>query len=154
MNTVINTLVAFMGGAPAENLNQGISAARQLHDQYTLEMARLLGLTVVVPATQTPGAALTGVPSTEVVQTAEPALSIVTNISQEIINIRTQPALDSATLGVLGIGLTATAAGKSADEQWILIEVPGTPGQYGWVYAPLVELSVPITILPVVTPAP
>lgn len=55
MNTVINTLVAFMGGTSQEVLEQGITIAREQHDQYTLELARLLGLTVV-PATQLPGA--------------------------------------------------------------------------------------------------
>jgi hypothetical protein len=47
MNTVINTLVAFMGGTSQEILEQGISIARDQHDQYTLELARILGLTVV-----------------------------------------------------------------------------------------------------------
>ncbi|SRR6266498_5129689 len=51
MNTVINTLVAFMGGTDRQTLDQGIAMARQQHDQYTLELARLLGLTVV-PATE------------------------------------------------------------------------------------------------------
>jgi len=47
MNSVINTLIAFMGGADQKSLDQGIGLARQQHDQYTLELARLLGLTVV-----------------------------------------------------------------------------------------------------------
>ena len=51
MNTVINTLVAFIGGADTETLERGIAIAREQHDQYTLELARLLGLTVV-PATE------------------------------------------------------------------------------------------------------
>ena len=50
MNTVINTLIAFMGGGDRQVFDQGIAVARELHDQYTLELARLLGLTVV-PAT-------------------------------------------------------------------------------------------------------
>lgn len=58
MNTVINTLVAFMGGADQATVDQGIALARQQHDQYTLELARLLGLTVepvsVVTPEQTP----------------------------------------------------------------------------------------------------
>jgi hypothetical protein len=57
MNSVINTLVAFMGGTTQETLEQGIAAARQQHDDYTLELARLLGLTVVpatVPVISTP----------------------------------------------------------------------------------------------------
>jgi len=47
MNSVINTLVAFIGGTDQQTIEQGISIARQQHDQYTLELARLLGLTVV-----------------------------------------------------------------------------------------------------------
>jgi hypothetical protein len=47
MNTVINTLIAFLGGTDQKAVNQGIAQARQQHDQYTLELARLLGITVV-----------------------------------------------------------------------------------------------------------
>ena len=57
MNSVIDTLVAFMGGTDQQTLEQGISTARQQHDDYTLELARLLGLTVVpatVPVLNTP----------------------------------------------------------------------------------------------------
>jgi len=50
MNTVIATLVAFLGGADQSTLEKNIAVAREQHDQYTLELARLLGLTVV-PAT-------------------------------------------------------------------------------------------------------
>ncbi len=50
MNSVINTLLAFMNGADQQTIDQGINLARQQHDQYTLELARLLGLTAV-PAT-------------------------------------------------------------------------------------------------------
>ncbi|HEX5809783.1 MAG TPA: hypothetical protein VFY25_14040 [Anaerolineales bacterium] len=57
MNSVINTLVAFMGGTDQQTLEQGIATARQQHDDYTLELARILGLTVVpatVPVLNTP----------------------------------------------------------------------------------------------------
>jgi hypothetical protein len=59
MNTVINTLIAMMSGQEAEVLNQGIAIARQQHDDYTLELARVLGLTiepanVPPPPTDTP----------------------------------------------------------------------------------------------------
>ncbi|MEP7136594.1 MAG: hypothetical protein ABI904_16830 [Chloroflexota bacterium] len=53
MNAVINTLIAFMGGTDQKNVDQGISQARQLHDQYTIELARVLGITMV-PATLSP----------------------------------------------------------------------------------------------------
>jgi TolA-binding protein len=57
MNSVIDTLVAFMGGTDQQTLEQGIATARQQHDDYTLELARILGLTVVpvtVPVLNTP----------------------------------------------------------------------------------------------------
>ena len=59
MNTVINTLVAFMGGADQAAVDQGIALARDQHDQYTLELARLLGITVepsssIIVPSQTP----------------------------------------------------------------------------------------------------
>lgn len=59
MNTVINTLVVFMGGADSSALEQGIAMARNQHDQYTLELARLLGLTVV-PVTESVAITPTG----------------------------------------------------------------------------------------------
>lgn len=59
MNSVINTLMAFMSGTDQQAVDQGIALAREQHDQYTLELARLLGLTiepatVVPPPTETP----------------------------------------------------------------------------------------------------
>jgi len=62
MNSVIETLLAFVrGNSDQALLNQAIALAGQQHDQYILELARLLGITpvagtaVVVPsATPTP----------------------------------------------------------------------------------------------------
>jgi hypothetical protein len=61
MNSVINTLVAFMGGADQESVDQGISLARQQHDRYTIELARVLGVTMV-PADPEPAPTLTPTP--------------------------------------------------------------------------------------------
>lgn len=55
MNTTIQTLLAFQSGAKPDVTNAGIAQARQVHGQYNLELARLLGLTVVAPAGSTPG---------------------------------------------------------------------------------------------------
>ena len=57
MNSVINTLLAFVGGTDAQVLEASITVARDQHDKYTLELARMLGLTVVpatVPVINTP----------------------------------------------------------------------------------------------------
>ena len=52
MNAVIDTLLAFVGGADVSVLNQGMADARNQYDSYTFEMARLLAVTLV-PATET-----------------------------------------------------------------------------------------------------
>jgi hypothetical protein len=54
MNSVINTLIAFMGGTDQATVDQGIAFARDQHDKYTLELARLLGITVEPGAVSTP----------------------------------------------------------------------------------------------------
>lgn len=57
MNSVINTLTAFMGGTDQKTVDQGITIARQQHDQYMIELGRILGLPVVPAAgipTETP----------------------------------------------------------------------------------------------------
>lgn len=61
MNSVIETLLAFMRGVDQKSLEPGIALAKQQHDQYLLELARLLGLTVV-PATAPSGPSETPTP--------------------------------------------------------------------------------------------
>jgi hypothetical protein len=53
MNLMIQTLIAFVGGASQEELNAGLENARQEHDLYSLEIVRLLGITLA-PITATP----------------------------------------------------------------------------------------------------
>ena len=52
MNLTIQALLVFMGGADRDTLNSGLELARTEHDLYSLEMVRLLGITLApVPAT-------------------------------------------------------------------------------------------------------
>jgi hypothetical protein len=74
MNSVINTLLAFMrskdplsidcadiqSNTEEEVVCQNIAFARQQHDQYLVELARILGITVVAA---TPGATTTETPT-------------------------------------------------------------------------------------------
>ncbi len=53
MNLMIQTLIAFVGGASQEELNTGLENARKEHDLYSLEIVRLLGITLA-PITATP----------------------------------------------------------------------------------------------------
>ncbi len=55
MNLMIQTLLAFVGGADREALNSGLGRARQERDLYSLEIVRLLGIPLV-PITTTPPA--------------------------------------------------------------------------------------------------
>jgi hypothetical protein len=53
MNLMIQTLIAFVGGANQQELTNGLEMAREEHDLYSLEMVRLLGITLA-PVTATP----------------------------------------------------------------------------------------------------
>jgi len=132
MNTVINTMLGFLSNAETEVLNQGIALARQQHDQYTLELANLLGLTVV----------------------AAPAGPFITNPGPTNVNLRALPALNAESLGILDIGASTAVLGRTADSLWYQVEFPDQPGQTAWVYASLVQLSDQTTELPVVAPTP
>lgn len=55
MNLMIQTLLAFVGGATQEELTNGLEMARQERDLYSLEIIRLLGVTLA-PITATPPA--------------------------------------------------------------------------------------------------
>ena len=55
MNLVIQTLIALVAGASQEELDKGLEEARHEHDLYSLEMVRLLGITLA-PVTSTASA--------------------------------------------------------------------------------------------------
>jgi len=55
MNLTIQSLIAFVGGTSQDELNAGLEKARQEHDLYSLEIVRLLGITLA-PITATPPA--------------------------------------------------------------------------------------------------
>lgn len=53
MNLMIQSLLAFVGGADQAVLSNGLEQARTEYDRYTLEIVRLLGITLA-PITPTP----------------------------------------------------------------------------------------------------
>jgi hypothetical protein len=65
MNVMIQTLLAFVGGSDQETLTNGLANARQEYNLYSLEIARLLGITLA-PITNT---------SAPAAETAPPAAS-------------------------------------------------------------------------------
>ncbi len=86
--------------------------------------------------------------------TSTPTGRIITVTYTEPINIRSGPSTYFyPAVGVLLVGETAPAIGRSPGGDWIKIRYPGIPGDVGWVYAPYVSLS-PGPNLPIVEPPP
>jgi len=142
MNVVVQTLIVFMGNPDSQIINAGIAQAQQLHNQYDTEMARLLGVTLVVPPTFTP---LPGTPASG----SNPSIIFVTNSSTQGVVLLSAPDANAGGVAMLEAGLTTVALGKTADGKWIQVEVPGQPGQKAWVDASLVAVS---GELPIITP--
>jgi hypothetical protein len=150
MNTVINTLLAMLNKAPAADLQTGISNARKLHDAYTVELAKILGITLVAPATSTPGAAATNTPPAS---TSVPAAAItVSNPGPTAVNLRAAPDLAGTVVAVFALNATTPVLGKSADGKWVQVANPDKPAEKAWLYTQPVKLSGPLDAVPVVTP--
>lgn len=138
MKTVIETLVTFLSGSNQEILSQGIELARQQHNQYALEYARLLGLTVVVLPTGTPA----DIGSTETPQPTTDTINyMAVNSGAENVNIFSEPSESASVVAVLGVGESTRALSQSDDGLWLIVEIPGQPGQAGWVLAAKVSLA-------------
>lgn len=143
MQTVVQTLLAFIGNSDAAMVNNGIVQARDLHAQYDVEMARLLGVTLTIA---------TPIPTISPIQPTITQTPLVTNAGANELNLRTAPDFNAPATTVLAVGASASAIGRTADGQWILVQDPTQPDKTVWVYATVVQLSVPIDTLPVVTP--
>jgi hypothetical protein len=150
MSLVIQTLMAFMDNTDVQVINAGIAQARDLHAKYDVELARLLGITLVPRPTSPAGTAVPADPNVAPSAT-QPISAIVTNPGPNGVNLRSAPGLNAPETGVLDALASTNALGKSADEQWIQVQNPTLPGQTAWVYASLVQLSVPISQLPVIS---
>jgi uncharacterized protein YraI len=75
---------------------------------------------------------------------------------EESINVRSGPGVFFDKVGVLLPGQEAAVRGRSAGGDWVMIDYPGGPNNFGWIYAPVVQISpgeLPI-IEPPSTPTP
>jgi len=138
MNIVIETLMTFMSNAKSENVNQGITQARELHFKYDTEIARLLGLTMVPAPTS----------AVQLPPTSAPQLSIL-NPGPDKVTLYAAPDINAGGIAILEAGLTTVALGQTADGKWIKVEIPGQSGQSAWAESRLVQAS---GQLPEVTP--
>lgn len=119
--------------------------------------------------TATPTEPIELVPTREpplVIPDPEPGEPSATVIAQDGANIRLGPGTNYPSLGVAPQGASGEIIGISADGQWWVVLVPGTPNGMGWVFGELVEVEnvqdmpiipappPPATPTPTATPAP
>ncbi len=171
MDSVINNLLAFLGGASGDVTVSGLETSAKIRDQYEHIVVDLLGitstprpthLTMIQPRSHsTPTAVIpvTGpIPTTttqSMPQSTEPpatptpliALAIVTN--PEGVNVRHGPGVFHTYSEIISLGEEIPVIGRSIDAQWLLVLDPETRRATGWVYAPLVELDIPIESIPI-----
>jgi hypothetical protein len=147
MNTVIDTMLAFLGRGDQVAVTKGISVGRQQHDQYVLELARLLGVTAVAvtPAPSGTMSAASEVAPTPGGQNPPGASSgfVALNAGPVPVTLRAVPATAGDMVATLPIGQSAVALGGSSDGQWIQVIVPDHPYQTAWVLASLVQVVLP-----------
>lgn len=135
MNTVVEILMVFMANPQAENVNQGIAQARDLHLKYDIEIARLLGLTMVAPPTTAPN------PTADPNATVPPAGLSILNPGPNEVTLLSAPDAAAGGVATLPAGGTTAAFGRTEDGKWFQVEVPGQPGQKAWVSTSLVQIS-------------
>jgi len=153
MNTLIQAMLSFMGGNEQAIVGQGILLSRQLHNQYMLELSKLMGATVVAMPTNVIPILTLGIPietiegdeedeeGTSTPPPPTPNVPVVTNPGPNSILMLLAPTSDAQTLGILEIGQSALALGLSPDGLWVMIEIPNQPGQVAWVYTSLVQMQ-------------
>jgi hypothetical protein len=155
MQVTLDTLIAFQANRTNTDLvNAGIQQARKYHDEYTLELASLLNLTVVVQPSGTPAPPAPPTPEASVTPLPPGTPVTATNPGPNVLNLHAGPTVGSATIATMAVGQSAKVYAKLTTGDWLLIESPAQPGSSVWVYAPLVQLNVDISVVPLVTPSP
>ena len=139
MNTFIQTLLGFQSGTGPDQVTQGIAVAGQLHDQYMIAMMGVLGQ----PAASLPKTAPSAAPAEGANATPTPSVPVITNAGPDSARVFTRPSPDAQSVGALAAGQTALALAQTSDGAWIMIEIPGWPGQTAWVNAGAVQWSGP-----------
>jgi uncharacterized protein YraI len=57
------------------------------------------------------------------------------------VNVRSGPGIFFDQIGILLPGQKVSVKGRSAGGEWIMIDYPGAPGNFGWVYSQVVTIS-------------
>ena len=75
--------------------------------------------------------------------TPTPSVPVIINPGPDTTRVFTRPAPDAQGVGALAVGQSALALAQTSDGAWIMIEIPGWPGQTAWVNAAAVQWSGP-----------
>jgi hypothetical protein len=146
MDSVIETMLAFMSRGDQAAVARGIQLGREQHDQYVVELARLLGMTAlaVTPQPASPVTSASVEARAGTAQTAIPVSGFVAvNPGPVLITLRSLPATSGEVVATLPVGGSAAALGGSPDGEWVHVVVPDHPYQTAWVLASLVQITVP-----------
>ncbi len=81
-----------------------------------------------------------------------PIVTVRPGQNEDFINVRSGPNSLYPKIGLLLVGQSAPAIGRSPGGEWIMIEYSGVAGGVGWVYANLVNITP--GDLPIVEPPP
>lgn len=80
-------------------------------------------------------------------------MAVVVAGNEPQINVRSGPGSLYDRVGVLLVGQSVPAKGRSPKGEWILIDYPGVPGGTAWVYSVYVKIVPPVQ-LPIMEPPP
>lgn len=141
MAAVIETMINFMGGETGPSIQGKIDASRQVRQGYDAELSRLLGIPYATP---------TPLPTAAIKPTSTPAP--VTATTKQDMYILLGPGLNYPAAGTFLVNQVTNATGRSEANDWVQLEIPGKPGEFGWVPVQLVQLSGALSDLPVVEP--
>lgn len=166
MDSVINTLLVFLEGAPGETTTQGLQTSLELKSRYVEVLESLLDLTLTPRPTQmrwTPQALLmpteaipvTGMSATPVATGSPSATSTLFSTFARVTNpdganVRLGPDVFYEYALIIPFDVLVEVLGRTDDGEWFLIREPEMPEWIGWVFAPLVELDIPVEQVPVV----
>ncbi len=143
MGAVTETMINFMGGETGPSIQDKIDASRLVRQDYDAELANLTG---VEYATPTPQPTMPARPTS----TAAP----VTATTTQDLYVLLGPGLNYPAAGTFLISQQTNVTGRTAANDWVQLEIPGKPGEFGWVPLQMVKLSGALSDLPVVEAPP
>jgi hypothetical protein len=170
MDSVINTLLAFLEGAPGQVTTKGLGSSWELRSRYFDELERLLGVTLTPRPTEihwTPQVFLepteqitvpvetnTPIPTRTVKFTPTIFSTIAMVVNPRGANVRSGPSVLYESRLVIPTEEMVEVIGRLENGEWLLIRKPEMPEGTGWVFTELVKLESPIEQIPVVENIP